>query len=131
MLSEPSHEVVGEEASVNGIDAIFSSSPDGDAFLPPLLPILDSARTYESTFSEWFEANFAVPDYHARLLSTYAAQPQLILDWLGLLYTAWCAFITARASAAFGARACLGRPRAVPSHARRLCPSLVFMDHFL
>jgi len=89
MLSAPSHDVAGEASQGDGFDAIPGGSPDVDSFLPPLLPILDSAPSYESPFSDWFEANFTVPDCRARLLSNHAAQPQLILDWLGLLYTAW------------------------------------------
>ena len=102
MFSAPSHEVVGEASHGDGFDAISGGSPDVDSSLPPLLPILDSAPVYESPFLDWFEANFAVPDCRARLLSNHAAQPQLILDWLGLLYTAWRASTTPRASAAFG-----------------------------
>jgi len=82
MLSAPSHEVFGKASQGDGFAVISGGSPDVDSFLPALLPILDSAPSYESPFSDWFEANSAVPDCRARLLSNHAAQPQLILDWL-------------------------------------------------
>ena len=92
-----------QEPLVNAEDSDDSAGENEEPLQDSLLAMLDPSQTPGSPFALWFQNFFdSSSSLRARILSGHTANPQLMLDWIALLFYAWDASDVPRASAEFG-----------------------------
>jgi hypothetical protein len=92
-----------QELLENAEDSDDNTGENEEPLQVSLLAMLDPSQTPGSPFALWFQNFFdSSPSLRARILSGHAANPQLMLAWIALLFYAWDASDVPRASAEFG-----------------------------